>query len=374
MPVTMELNFPQVTVYQQCLLFFSLDVHNYIPADILRHFRAWTGTSAPLQNLETETESWLREQTRRLEMIQKVCYEVREAAEVDPPDLRYRMKHMVLDRHDQVLFCPSIDEKNPSSWRKVLARYASRALRLEQYARGDVHWEEAVDKNAIIRRQHDHVLNTREAPNLTAPAPFGQHTKKPAEPAINASDALKILLVEHPFERLLSFYLETFHKRNGLLGQRVMEKVQDMHFKKIPLEQRRQRVVTFKMFLKYVVFRFARDPHLHAIYYVCHPCDINYDYVIKMETFHRDVNNIFLKIHERNGGDPNDEIMNTPFMPASRYFSYFNLTDETWIREMLYQQYRDLETDHLLQAYDLFSIDIFLFNYSWPFQKLSLLN
>ena len=350
----------------------------YIPKDIMRHFRAWTGKESPIQDLESEMNSWLGVQKKRLDYIRNVCYHVRQAAEVSRPKADELLKHIVVDSHDQVMFCPVLEEKHDSSWRRELARYASQSLRLEHFAKGDVDWEEAVDKEAILRRQHDHILN-KEAP--AEEVKDAEQIRRELQRAKTVEDIVnsphikgfaRILLTEHPFERLLSFFLETIHGKEGKLGRRITEGIQDMEYRKLSENRRRQKDVTFALFMKYTLFHYASDPHLQAAYHICHPCDIQYDYVIRIETFHRDVNNIFLKLHEKHGGDPNDEIMKTPYMPASRYFSYFNLTDENWISRMLYQKYSKLDTDLLLRTHDVFSIDNLLFNYSWPFQNVSL--
>jgi hypothetical protein len=272
-----------------------------------------------------------------------------------------------------VIFCPSLEDSKANDWQKVLMEYAERALRLEMYARGSESWEEATEQYEREDRLENELLEegrAREERNKFREVMNAKSVQEVLGSYYIKANT-KVLLVEHPFERLLSFYLETIRDKVGRTGERLSKKIINIHYKRESNKEKKNMQVSFPQFMDYLLFRVAYDPHLKALYHICHPCDIQYDYIVKMETFHEDVYNINQRIrmaHDSEFAADPDALA----LPERRDMPYFNLTDETWIQEILYSKYSKIKSDKLLKAFDLFSIDIFLFNYSWPFENLSL--
>ncbi len=146
----------------------------------------------------------------------------------------------------------------------------------------------------------------------------------------------KLVLVRHPLQRFVSAYYEIVVSGNQGIGRDVKNIT---HFVTDLVTQKRK---------------------VHWLDYqsLCHPCQMNYDYVVKMETLKSD-NMVLNKLL---GGDPNarypEARVNKNLMEAEGTSSAYKYD------EIL----RDLELQHpdiFRQVLQKYSADMELFGYTW---------
>ncbi|XP_065281348.1 carbohydrate sulfotransferase 12-like isoform X1 [Dermacentor albipictus] len=101
----------------------------------------------------------------------------------------------------------------------------------------------------------------------------------------NRSHYTKALFVRHPFERLVSTYID-----KALRGPEEMAWAYKLHWYKIPGVYAKRRSPTFSEFVEYVLATTAEnaDEHWYPYYALCQPCLLDYDFVGKLETAGRD--------------------------------------------------------------------------------------
>jgi len=114
--------------------------------------------------------------------------------------------------------------------------------------------------------------------------------------------ALKFVIVRHPFERLMSAYMDKLDNylrdlrfRGGyyhaMYGGDIVSRYREMYqakFPKHPLFMRKE--PSFVEFIHYVIETPVSefDEHWRPMYLLCPPCHFNFDIIIKMDTFTRD--------------------------------------------------------------------------------------
>jgi len=114
--------------------------------------------------------------------------------------------------------------------------------------------------------------------------------------------SVKFFIVRHPFERILSAYVDKLESyvrdlkyRGGyyyaMYGADIVEKYRPKYqekFPKNPLFMRKE--PSFVEFVEYLVETpiDKYDEHWRPIHLLCPPCHFNFDVIVKMETFTRD--------------------------------------------------------------------------------------
>lgn len=117
------------------------------------------------------------------------------------------------------------------------------------------------------------------------------------------------MFVRNPFSRLLSGYLDKIYTANpyywGIIGKEIRSPEMNnaiMRLDKMKTLRRIEKTqipcyhdITFDEFIQYVIdaentTSHKRDPHFMSMYDLCKPCQINYDFIGKMETFKNDFN------------------------------------------------------------------------------------
>ncbi|KAH7967503.1 hypothetical protein HPB49_025258 [Dermacentor silvarum] len=95
----------------------------------------------------------------------------------------------------------------------------------------------------------------------------------------------KVLFVRHPFERLVSTYID-----KALRGPVEMAWAYNIYWYKIPGVYAEQRSPTFSEFVEFVLSTTAEsaDVHWSPYYARCQPCLLDYDFIGKLETAGRD--------------------------------------------------------------------------------------
>uniref|UniRef100_G3MRX9 Carbohydrate sulfotransferase n=1 Tax=Amblyomma maculatum TaxID=34609 RepID=G3MRX9_AMBMU len=104
------------------------------------------------------------------------------------------------------------------------------------------------------------------------------------------SNYTKVLFVRHPFERLVSTYID-----KALRGRSKMAWAYRNYWDKIPGVRAENRCPTFSEFIDFVLKMPVEhsDEHWAPYYYRCQPCLLDYDFVGKLETASRDFPRFF---------------------------------------------------------------------------------
>ncbi|XP_018010716.1 carbohydrate sulfotransferase 11 [Hyalella azteca] len=109
--------------------------------------------------------------------------------------------------------------------------------------------------------------------------------------------SLKLLVVRHPFDRILSAYrdkLENYERdllyRNGYYHKVYGRDIVRVHRNASNLEDQKRIEPTWPEFASYLLSTPASqfDEHWKPIYLMCSPCAMDYDVIAKMETFSED--------------------------------------------------------------------------------------
>ncbi|ODM99344.1 Carbohydrate sulfotransferase 13, partial [Orchesella cincta] len=171
--------------------------------------------------------------------------------------------------------------------------------------------------------------------------------------------SLKLLVVRHPFERLLSAYRDklansTVGNEHGThhfylkYGKRIVQK-----FRNDPSKRIHQIEPTWEEFVRYILktdlLQYA-DDHWIPAYYSCTPCLVEYDVIAKTETYFRDQQFIIKKAGL-------EEILKPRWSHS---------TQESQSRLQLRKQYfSQLTKTQVKQLYDKYKLDFLLFGYDY---------
>lgn len=176
----------------------------------------------------------------------------------------------------------------------------------------------------------------------------------------------KIMVVRHPMDRLISCWNGKFtspHKHATWRhnGPRMIEM-----FRTIPtnstLQQEIRKGASFPEFIQYVNYLEKNSPEVHnqhwnVHYRLCHPCSINYDLIVKVETMQQD-SKFLLERLKLNGSE-------FPLINARR-----TTEEETLMLEKTLEEYRNVPPTDLAQIKRMYGYDIDLFGYDWDEEKL----
>lgn len=162
----------------------------------------------------------------------------------------------------------------------------------------------------------------------------------------NTDDKRRFMFVRNPYDRLLSVYIDKLLAPNPvywkLLGVPAIRATRK-NASKLSLTCGHD--VTFKEFVAYVMLTFGvtpgnntfmpvkkiRDWHVESMTSLCRPCDINYDFVGKLETFGLDIRPMLMHLNltrtddllQSNGSAlaADDAIRDTTFQPFDKSFT-----------------------------------------------------
>ncbi|XP_060080388.1 carbohydrate sulfotransferase 13-like [Ylistrum balloti] len=112
----------------------------------------------------------------------------------------------------------------------------------------------------------------------------------------------KFMFVREPFERLLSGYVDKLYSPNAaywnFIGRYIVTR-----FRENPTNHSAEcgHDITFQEFVEYFIYSQStnehRDAHFVPSFEHCRPCEIEYDYIGKMETFKEDTFHILKKLN-----------------------------------------------------------------------------
>ncbi|XP_036438702.1 carbohydrate sulfotransferase 12-like [Colossoma macropomum] len=169
----------------------------------------------------------------------------------------------------------------------------------------------------------------------------------------------KFMFVREPFVRLISAYRDKFQTENQPFYKRYAVPILK-RFGKIPnppasaKEARTAGIApSFSNFIQYILSLPAEkyellDEHWRQMTHLCHPCQIHYDFIGKMETMEEDAAHLLRMLRV-------DNIVQFPKSKSSR-------TDENWVKNWF--PYIPIKWRRKL--FKLFEIDYKLFGYQVP--------
>ena len=101
----------------------------------------------------------------------------------------------------------------------------------------------------------------------------------------------KFMVVRHPFDRLLSAYLDKFSAANKIYAKQYAKVLHSKFGGQLEIDSKGIAFPTFEQFLYLVLTEPVTFRNHHWLNYndYCHPCFIQYDYVVYMETFEDDI-------------------------------------------------------------------------------------
>ena len=164
------------------------------------------------------------------------------------------------------------------------------------------------------------------------------------------------MVVTHPLERIVSAYVDKLKSGSDIPWQRHLGKVILTALQKdLPPKQIASgKGVLFQEFIWYIITYDYKNGHWAPIQELCQPCKIDYDKVVKLETFKEDASEIVMK----------------KLAPTSRgLYSQANkvsggarsFTTEKYSPP----EYGNLSTQNLGHLIKLFGKDLDMFGFSW---------
>ncbi|XP_030628282.1 carbohydrate sulfotransferase 12-like [Chanos chanos] len=249
---------------------------------------------------------------------------------------KYQLENLVVDDRHGIIYC-YVPKVGCTQWKRVMI-VLSESLKVN-----GVPYKNPLD----IPESHAQIKS-----NLVFLNQFPRHVMKE-----KLEKYTKFIFVRHPYVRLISAYRDKFVKENQEFYTRYgvhmlrkygnnsspPAKVKDAHAAGV--------FPSFSDFIQYLTdpetekFR-PFDEHWRQAYRLCHPCQINYDFIGKMETVEEDAAHLFRMLHV-------DNIVELP--P-----SYSNKTTESWLRDW----YANIPYDWKRNLYKVYETDFKLFGYS----------
>ncbi len=163
----------------------------------------------------------------------------------------------------------------------------------------------------------------------------------------------KFLVVRHPFDRLVSTHADKFANPKNKYYSRVFKRIiQARTGVNVEKEQ-----ITFPQFIKLVSENFFsgfRDEHWQLVTSICHPCEIPYDQIIKLEHFNSEIQPVLERFRTGNNNKYNLTLgnRNNKRTVVDKY-AQTNLA------------YKDIPQDNIRRLYNIYKSDFRLFGYSW---------
>ncbi|KAK8778857.1 hypothetical protein V5799_019800 [Amblyomma americanum] len=168
----------------------------------------------------------------------------------------------------------------------------------------------------------------------------------------NRSNYTNVLFVRHPFERLVSTYID-----KALRGRSEMAWAYASYWDKIPGVRAENRSPTFSEFIDFILQMPVEhsDEHWVPYYFRCQPCLLDYDFVGKLETAGRDFPRFFSLV----GIEANENILG--------HLSHENTRNNvTGVRATESKQYfAELSYEQVMRLYARYFYDFELFGYDF---------
>ncbi|KAK7058763.1 hypothetical protein SK128_006559 [Halocaridina rubra] len=270
-------------------------------------------------------ESWMSEQERRQETVRNIC----EGISAEDKRKRYqdllsgnnnKLRHLLVDEKHKAIYC-YIPMAKSGDWRKL--------------------WMVLI---GLDNNKNIDTITTKKAITSTSRMRLTKYTKKTDDLIYKLETYTKIMVVRHPIERLILTYLDKIDDKNGQKSyqRQVLPFVQ----KKRPSASLKD--IEWSEFIEYATQSESRkNEHWVPFYTLCRPCQIDYDVIVKTETFEEDSER-FLELI----GAP-EEI-------------HFSRKTTKLLPSLMDPYLKDLSVDNLKNLYKYFGIDFALYEYEFP--------
>ena len=262
-------------------------------------------------------------ETTRIERIRKMCVD----RGWEENMTRISLDFILTDDKHRMLYCP-IPKVACSTFKHLLIDSS-----------GIAH---AADINV-------HVKSVQESFGIKTLASYSQ-----AEINYRLDNYFKFLVVRHPFDRLMSTFHEKFDG-NPLNYATFYSDVVEEHFGDYMARDSRDRIlVNVSQFLELVATEPIRfyDRHWKSYHRYCHPCSIQYDHVVYLETLEDDIGTVM------------DHFKN--LIGTKSVLSYHNMKRNASDRlEEVYRVFSDLRPEIMARLMYIYEPDFDVFGYTW---------
>ena len=232
-------------------------------------------------------------------------------------------KHIISDDENRVLFC-DVPKAGSTVFKNLWLNF-TRGVSIGKY----------IHTRRILAKHKLRYLNT--------------YTKSEIQTRLKTY--FKFMIARHPFVRILSAYRNKLEKPNALF-ERIVGKYVKMRYS--PANKPKDYRITFEEFVHYLVDKkvTAYNSHWKPVTYLCDPCEIHYDYIVKLETSYVDYPHILSTL--KNLSDSKRGALE-----SMRMYKVKTSND----RVKTY--YSRIPVYHMNSLEEIYHIDFDLFGYTW---------
>ena len=206
----------------------------------------------------------------RLRVVQDVCRSLGKRAILTQRYIMYdAVENVLSDDVNHVLFCTP-PKAGSSSFKNLWLNYTR-----------DVYGGLEVHNETFLRIHNLRYLKT--------------YTR--SEIRMRLKTYFKFMITRHPLLRVLSAFRQKFEEPNWYYHPRHGRHI-EIKYGLIPADESKGDNVTFEQFVRYLddTNPIIYDPHWRPTSLMCHPCQISYDYIVKLETSYQDYPHIFARL------------------------------------------------------------------------------
>lgn len=167
----------------------------------------------------------------------------------------------------------------------------------------------------------------------------------------------KFIIVRHPFDRLVSAYLDKFSNSDHLFCRSRSKLIKELLEDNVTIEENGRVRLEFEQFVELIArfydTRFS-ERHWQSYFELCHPCNIKYDNIIKLETLSEDLPILLANYFK---SDPSGEstVVSTH---KTRPDNVNKLIDTT-------SRFSSVDKNVVQKLLSLYEKDLLLFGYTW---------
>ena len=268
----------------------------------------------------------------RLHFLQDACRSFsKHGRNIDDNKFGY---NVISDDANRVLFC-SPPKTGSSAFKNLWLNYTR-----------DVHGgPDAVHEVPFLRKHNLRYLNTYPR----------------SEIQIRLKTYFKFMITRHPLLRVLSAFRQKFQKPNvyWYFRPRIGRHI-EIKYGHIPSKQSTGNNVTFEQFVHFLADTDPTGYNLHwkPISMICDPCQISYDYIVKLETSYDDYPHIFAQL--KNASD--SKIRALDETAKHKAVTDFDLVNG---------YYNKIPAEYMAIFKRNYNIDMAMFGYTWNTTSMS---
>ncbi|XP_063050024.1 carbohydrate sulfotransferase 12-like [Engraulis encrasicolus] len=260
----------------------------------------------------------------------------------DIPDKE--LKNFIVDDRHEIIYC-FVPKVACTNWKSVMAVLS------EKQVGGVVYHDPQNIPRHTIHEQNLHLTFDKFKKRYGS---FSRHMLK-----TKLQKYTKFLFVRDPFVRLISAFRNKFEETNDVFYKMYARGMLQKYGKypRPPASIREALAagirLKFSHFIQYLLDpkterRNPYEPHWKQIYRMCHPCQINYDFVGKLETLDEDAEHLLRILRV-------DNVVNFPVSDR-------NQTKNSWEQEY----FDNIPYEWRRQLYKTYEVDFRLFGYDKP--------